>query len=523
MAQAQYTKHLVANQREPQGNTVRNNAGGQSFALDKWSRLNQFLILGTEGGTYYVSERKLTRTNVESLAECLNDDFIRTIDRIAEVSDKGLAPKNDPAIFALAYAASHKDEAVRAYALSKLNVVCRIGTHILHFVSYVDDMRGWGRALKRNVANWYLSKSPNDLAYQLVKYKQRDGWAHRDVLRLAKPKNVSGPRMKSALAYATNGQWATDEYPDIFYSEHMLKESPTLKTLHLVGNVPREILPTEMLNDPEVWKRLLDMGMPLTAMVRNLGKMTSVGVFNSNLHIGLVRSALIDPLFIKRSRLHPLALLVAARVYGSGHGMKGSLSWNPHPKIMAALDKAFYLAFDNVEPTGQNIMIGLDVSGSMGSGGVAGSPLTPCEAAAAMCLVTERVEDNSSIMAFAEKFMPLAIGSHMSLSEVVNKTSRLRFGGTDCAVPMLHAMNNKLDVDAFIVYTDSETWAGAVHPYVALEQYRKKMNKPNAKLIVVGMVSNGFSIANPDDPGMLDVVGFDASAPAIISNFIKGL
>jgi 60 kDa SS-A/Ro ribonucleoprotein len=39
---------------------------------------------------------------------------------------------------------------------------------------------------------------------------------------------------------------------------------------------------------------------------------------------------------------------------------------------------------------------------------------------------------------------------------------------------------------------------------------------------VVGMVSNGFSIADPSDGGMLDVVGFDAAAPAVIADFIRG-
>ena len=43
-----------------------------------------------------------------------------------------------------------------------------------------------------------------------------------------------------------------------------------------------------------------------------------------------------------------------------------------------------------------------------------------------------------------------------------------------------------------------------------------------AKLVVVGAVSNGFSIADPNDPGMLDVVGFDTSAPALIADFARG-
>jgi len=44
-----------------------------------------------------------------------------------------------------------------------------------------------------------------------------------------------------------------------------------------------------------------------------------------------------------------------------------------------------------------------------------------------------------------------------------------------------------------VVYTDSETWAGTLHPAQALRQYRERM----AKLVVVGMASNGFTIAEP--------------------------
>jgi 60 kDa SS-A/Ro ribonucleoprotein len=53
-----------------------------------------------------------------------------------------------------------------------------------------------------------------------------------------------------------------------------------------------------------------------------------------------------------------------------------------------------------------------------------------------------------------------------------------------------------------------------------LRQYRERTGIA-AKLVVVGMVSNGFSIADPNDAGMLDVVGFDAAAPAVIADFIR--
>ena len=86
---------------------------------------------------------------------------------------------------------------------------------------------------------------------------------------------------------------------------------------------------------------------------------------------------------------------------------------------------------------------------------------------------------------------------------------------------MLYAAARGLAVDAFCVFTDNETWAGDIHPHQALEQYRRTTGIA-AKLVVVGMTATQFSIANPDDPGMLDVVGFDTAAPAVMADFIRG-
>ena len=114
----------------------------------------------------------------------------------------------------------------------------------------------------------------------------------------------------------------------------------------------------------------------------------------------------------------------------------------------------------------------------------------------------------------------LNITASDSISDAMQKPN-LPFGRTDCALPMLHAMELKMNVDCFIILTDSETWAGNIHPVEALRQYRHKSGIP-AKLIVVGMVSNEFSIADPDDAGMMDVVGFDSAVPELITDFVTG-
>ena len=104
----------------PGKNQEQNNAGGYAFVLDSWGRLERFLILGSEGGTYYVGEQKLTADNAGVVMTCSTIDAERTVEAIARISETGRAPKNDAAIFALALVASQGDDNARRLALAAL-------------------------------------------------------------------------------------------------------------------------------------------------------------------------------------------------------------------------------------------------------------------------------------------------------------------------------------------------------------------------------------------------------------------
>ena len=285
-------------------------------------------------------------------------------------------------------------------------------------------------------------------------------------------------------------------------------------------DLPREAVPTELLNDPAVWEALLAR-MPLTALVRSLAKLTAVGVVKPlGDQLPLVLSALGDVDRIARARLHPVAILLALRTYAQGRGDRGGLQWEPVQAVIDALNADFYTAFQAVEPTGKRLLLALDVSGSMAAGRVAGSSLTPREASVAMALMTAATEANTHVVGFTGGMVQLPLSPSMRLDDAVRAVSDLPFERTDCAQPMLYALRQGLQVDAFVVYTDSETWSGGIHPVQALRQYRAQTGIA-AKLVVVGMVSSGFSIADPDDAGMLDVVGFDTATPAVIADFIR--
>ena len=518
-------------QSEPIPGTVANSAGGYAFPVDDWMRLDRFLVLGSEGWSYYAGERALTRDNAQAVIRCLQADGARAVARIVAVSDAGRAPKNDPALFALALATAVGDEPTKRAAFAALPNVARTGTHLFQFAEAVQAMRGWGRGLRRAVASWYLARPVDALAYQAIKYRQREGWSHRDLLRLAHPLTDELAR-RDLFDWVCRGTLGA-ELPAIVAAAAVLaKTEDSVEAARLIRahDLPREAVPTALLNEPVVWQALLER-MPLTALVRSLAKLTQVGVVQPlGDGLPLVLSALGDAERIRRARLHPLAILLALRTYAQGRGDKGSLTWEPVPQVIDALNAAFYTAFQNVEPTGKRLLLALDVSGSMSMGRVAGTALTPREAAAALALVTAATEAHYHIVGFTAVdgrdwangtgMTRLPLTPSMRLDDAVKATSDLPFGRTDCALPMLYALERGLKVDAFVVYTDSETWAGEIHPVQALRQYRERTGIA-AKLVVVGMVSNGFSIADPNDAGMLDAVGFDTATPAVIADFVR--
>ena len=128
---------------------VQNSNGGYAFPVDDWVRLDRFLILGSEGGGYYTTERALTRENAQAVVRCATADGVETVRRIAAVSAAGRAPKNDPAVFALALVAAHADPTGKMAAYAAVPTVCRTGTHLFQFAAASDQLRGWGGVCDR--------------------------------------------------------------------------------------------------------------------------------------------------------------------------------------------------------------------------------------------------------------------------------------------------------------------------------------------------------------------------------------
>ena len=496
---------------------VLNNAGGYVFKLSPDEQLKRFLVLGSDQPTYYVNAKKLTIDNAACVAACLQLDARATVNTI--ISMRTRAPKVNSVLFAYAMACSPKyvsNLQDRAYALEQLKKICWTSTQLFEWVAYVKQFRGWGRALKRAVKLWYMERDERGLALQLTKYRQRDGWTHRDVLRLAHPKVIAerSPYLGWAVGKST---LINDPLIQAFNHVQTLDNPAKVAQAITDNDLSWEHIPTPMLKYPEVWEALLP-NMGGTAMLRNLGRMTVNGLLTPLSDASkLVVTKLADTIGMRN--IHPISVLLASKTYSAGHGQQGKLTWVPDQSICAALETAFQAAFAEIPVNNSRVMLALDISGSMYAPLQCAPNFSCAEATGVMSMVFAKRFPNHFIMGFSDKFIKLPINSSMSLDRVMEAIRSLNFGPTDCSLPALHATAHKMNVDCFIVMTDNETYYGKTHPYAALQKYRST-NLGKGKQIVMGMTSTGFTIADPLDAHSLDVVGFDSGVLPLTQDFI---
>lgn len=522
---------------------IQNNAGGYVFEIDDLSYVKRFLILGTEGGNYYVSEKELTFQVSEKLKSIIESRGKEIVDLIIDVSHKGLAPKNDPALYLLALCSNSSDKKVRVHALVNLWRVARIPTHLYHFVTYLKQIRGFGKAVDMALEKWFNNKNPLQLAYSLTKYASRDGFSARDLLRIAKPKS---PTEAHNLVYnyvtitekqIANGKKNLIKENTIYDNEISHKVYSYLRNVDKVksgsisdqeliflikeNNFPMEIIPTDK-RTKEVYGTVLDSA-GLTWIIRNLGNLSKHGLLDEGQweNIDKVTKRLTTESQLKSARIHPINILSALKIYSSGGGYKSESKWNPNNKVIDALNKSFDLSFYYQPSTNKRYYLGLDCSGSMFCTFINGmNYLNASEVGACFAMTILKREHFSLIKGFNNQMQDININPSSSLKEVLNVMEKVKWGATDCSLPVIDAMDKKIPIDVFICITDNETWCGGVHPFEALKDYRKKMGI-NAKMVVLATSSTKFTIADPSDPYMLDIAGFSSDVPSIISEFSK--
>ena len=186
-----------------------NSAGGFVWAVDDWTRLRRFLVLGSEGGSYYAREWKLTRENAQAVERCIAADGPRTVAGSC-ASAAGPGAEERPGALRARDGGGRGDVATRKAALDALPRVVPHGDAPVPVRAVRRGLPRLGPLAAACGRPLVPAKAVDALAYQAVKYRQREGMTHRDVLRLAHPArrvSAGNPTLDVSPEHARLFEW----------------------------------------------------------------------------------------------------------------------------------------------------------------------------------------------------------------------------------------------------------------------------------------------------------------------------
>jgi 60 kDa SS-A/Ro ribonucleoprotein len=538
----------------PESPTITSNEGGTVHIVSGETSLRRFLILGS-GATFYADAKDVTRNMTDTVKEFIKQEPRKSLEITLDVARNRLALKRDPTLYVHALL-TQKDIPlhVRREAYDTLSIVAPTGTDLLHWIAfrvgagtphlYTDTKskkqwmaRGFSnRGFRTAIELWF--KRHRNLPLQAVKYDQRDGWSLRDALRLARPKpdNDEQGFIFQWITHPEDRDKATRHPSDLFrgYADLRNSEISAERAAHIVEalRIPREAIPAPLLAHKEVWAALVP-DMPAFALVRNLGKLGSLGLLNNDVAERIRKDV--------PKVVHPFSILLARETYASGKGFRGSNSWPVDQRIVQALDSAFADSFGQLEVNHDlTPLIALDTSGSMTSQ-VAGTPLTALQAEAAIASVLAYQFPKAVFVAYSQGLTALDT-RRRSYEGFISEINRLKHIGTYCWLPLDLVIRSTDKFDAVVSITDNETapmiqnkgyggWGynpGAPSRYTGLKVsdlvtiIQQTKNK-DFRHAVVGLAANNISIANARDPRQMDFEGLSADVPVALAKFLQGI
>ena len=555
--------------------------------------ITRILILGSKNNKYSSSSKGVDECTKKYIQEqIVAGNGQRILDVLREIYIAGRAPKQDATFMLHAMLCKADDIILRKSALEFIKEYRTISQiyswkniHAKTPNSAGSKTKGFGRAVKRELNNWILAKTPDQLGYQVTKYMSRGEWGIKDLLKCIHTKTGSGDdrvfkdkagidkpiKMKHnrpasetdlILRFIVDGvekmaELATKNNLLESKTYKYLKAVACCKTMNDLGNpceldlllysirhfrLTREQVPTEALAMLPVQIALLTnedhtkITMPMTALLRNLANLTRVGVFDDADILELVVIHLKSVEVIAKARIHPVHVLTAWFTYRKGHGKMSKHNWVPNVDIIRALEEMFYISFKNVRPTGKRLCFLIDCSGSMSSDSLC-EGVTNAEIAALLAMVFSRAEANAAILGHA---IPVRHSFYLFTSGKGNE-------GLMDVSDIIHAKASFKEVLTAVQRSD---WASTniSKGIVQAMKFRRLYDgfvvltdndvnsgiKPSlalqqyrralgvqTKLAVVATQLTDISIADPLDKGMMDFCGFDSNGPKILQEFFS--
>ncbi|MHD0644769.1 vWA domain-containing protein [Pseudomonas aeruginosa] len=493
----------MANKAVFQREIIRNQAGGATHAKTPEQALTQFAVTGTFSDGFYMTGAGQLNKVIE-LAQHVSDEFLA---KLAVYSRTQGHMKDMPAMMLAMLTARGSDLVDKVFD--------RVIDNGKMLRNYVQIMRSGAvgrkslgskakRLVKRTIANM------DD--YALWNASIGNSPSLVDVLKLAHPK-AQDERRNALYAYLMGKPVADVTLLPVFIREYeefalgLRAEAPL--------RVPFQKMTSLPLKQAD-WVRIA-MNMKWTATRMNLNTMLRQGVFNVPAMRGVIAERLSNRSEILKAKVFPYQLMTALL----------NIEWDMPVEIKQALGDALEIALENVPKVEGELVIAIDISGSMGDPitGRRGNEETKTQyvdVAALIGAALLKKNPQARVIAFNGNARELKLNREATVMVQAEYIRGLLDGGTNCGSVVQYMMNNDIRADHLIMISDNQSWVGDGR-YSQLSSLWAKYKKTNrhARMINLDISPNATSAADTTREDTLLVGGFSDEVFNVMARFLN--
>lgn len=441
-----------------------NKEGFPAFERPIEEQVVSVLTTGSTANLFYVNAMENVADMVSVLQKCEDTEFLAKAAvyarehgfmRTMPIAGAVAVSKREPSLF-------HR-------------IVHRVCLTPRDFMQLIDIARsrlirqGCGRSVKRAIIEAIANMSP----YHAMKYPS----AVRDMIRIARPHEKVNP---AVIGYIMRGDHSGDEQFELLHRLKKAEDEEEIVRYILEGKLPYEVVTGSVKKmTPEVWRALFHIA-PYFNLIRNLNNFARNGVFDNPTNLEKAVERIQNPEAVKKSKLFPFRFFVAYHMLQEFRGSH---------RIKHALEKAMELSLANIPEIPGKTAIASDVSGSMMSNLTGDYSVIQCIDLVGIftAAVAKKCEKLPVVLPF-ESDVRLDFAEKFYQSEtMMEAASAFRAtGGTSLSAPVEYLLKEKIEVDRFIAFTDSEEWVGRGF-LEAWEEYTSRVN-PGAKAYLVTLL-----------------------------------
>jgi len=476
-----------------------NEAGGLAYVRTPKSALALYAATGCINGTFYAS----ADTQLEMVLNLCAEVDPRFVAQTAIYARQRAHMKDMPAL--LLATLSLRDREVFAAAFPRVVDNGRMLRNVVQILrSGRVGRKSLGSLPKRLVREWLQSASVD----QIVNAAIGNDPSLADVIRMVHPKPADAER-EALYAWVIGKHHARSKLPEKIRAYEAFKRDPERS----LPELPFQYYTSLPLTQSH-WKALATHAS-WQSLRQNLNHFARHGVFDDAYVLRKVVAKLTDVEAIRRARVFPYQLLTAFQ----------ATSKLPNA-IGAALQDAMEIATRNVPTLQGEVVVAVDVSGSMASA-VTGyrkgaTTTTRCvDVAALIAACIQRTHPDARVLPFDTDVRELRLNPRDSVMTQARQLAALCGGGTSVSAPLAHLNSIRAKVDLLVLVSDNESWRDT-RSGGATETMRQwttiKSRCPQAKLVCIDLqpVATSQTVERND---VLHVGGFSDAVFDLIANF----